>query len=338
MEEAGKWPRSRIAVADATIAQVLVFDSSGRLTHRFGGEGEGPGELENLGMLGKCAGDTLVTGDPYRYNFFDSEGNFIRTVSFGSASDRPIAWLVSEDCLRFLVSGQSMPDPVGDEGLDYKYLAWSDETFTVRDTVTRVVFGQYQPMPGSEGGETFLTYPQVPWTTRTPFPVAHEDLIVGYGRWAELRAFGPDGRLKRIARWHAEPEPITGEDRQRFEDEKAACEARYQTRCRALEDFAWLPSHKFFFDKLVLDADGNIWARSVSPTSLGSSDSNVRGEPAGPERWTVLGSSGEWLGTVQMPEGLALAQVTNGRVYGVYRDELGVATVRVLVERNGNAS
>ena len=62
-------------------------------------------------------------------------------------------------------------------------------------------------------------------------------------------------------------------------------------------------------------------------------------DPPVPERWIVFASSGEWLGTVQMPDGLALAQVANGRVYGVYRDELGVATVRVhLIERNGNAS
>ncbi len=105
------------------------------------------------------------------------------------------------------------------------------------------------------------------------------------------------------------------------------------------EDFTWLPSHKFFFDELVLGADGNIWARSVSPTSLGSSDANRRGDPPVPERWIVLASSGEWLGTVQMPDGLALEQVANGRVYGVHRDELGVATVRVhRIERNGNAS
>ena len=329
----------RIAVADATIAQVLVFDSSGLLTHRFGGEGEGPGELEDLGMLQKCAGDTLITADPYRFNFFDSLGNFIRTVRSGSASD-PITWLVSRDCRSFLVSDQRMPDPVGEEGLDYIDLAWSDETFAVRDTVARVAFGQSQPMRRrSEGGQTFLAYPQVPWTMRMPFPVAHEDLIVGYGRWAELRAFGPDGRLKRIARWHSEPEPITGEDRRRFEDEKAACETRYQTRCRALEDFTWLPSHKFFFDKLLLDSDGNIWARSVSPTSLGSSDSNLRGDPRVPERWTVLASSGEWLGTVELPDGLALAQVANGRVYGVHRDELGIATVRVhRIEKSRDAS
>lgn len=326
----------RIAVADATVSQVLVFDASGRFTNRFGGEGEGPGELANLGGLKKCGADTIITGDPYRFNFFDAEGNFVRTVVYGSSAGR-IAWLVSEDCRRFLVSGQPRPDP-GDEGVEHVYLAWSDETFTKRDTVARVVFLQYQTMR-SPGGEVRVTRPQVPWTMTMALPVANEHLVVGYGLRAELRFFGPGGRLERVARWHAQPQPITGEDRGRFEDEKIACEARYQTRCPALADFSWLPSHKFFFDKLILDSDGNVWARAVRPTSLGSADRNLRGEPVGPEHWTVLDSSAKWLGTVRMPDGLALEQVANGRVYGVHRDELGVATVRVhRIEKGGDAS
>ena len=317
-----------IAVADATIAQVLVFDSSGRFAHRFGGEGEGPGELRNLGLLAKCAGDTLITGDPYRRNFFDSQGNFIRTVSHGTAGGRPNLWLVSADCLSFLVSGRVTMNPVGDEGFVYIHLGWSDETFAVRDTVARVVVGQFQALADPEGS---VGYAEVPWTSTMPIPVASEDLILGYGRWAELRFHGPDASLKRVARWHAAPESITAEDRRLFEEERAACEARYQSQrsCNALEEFTWLPSHKFFFDKLVLGAGGNIWVRSVPETSLGSSDSNLRGGPVDPERWTVLSPAGQWLSTVELPGGLALMQVANGRAYGVHRDELGVATVRV---------
>ena len=331
----------RIAVADASVAQVLVFDASGHFTHSFGGQGDGPGELENLGLLQKCDRDTIVTGSPYRRNFFDADGHYIRTVGFGSSSGRPLVWLVAPDCLRFLVSDR-VPNPVGDEGLQHLYLAWSDETFAARDTVARVVVAQSQPMSNPAG---YVGYAQVPWTTSMLIPVVDEDLILGYGRWAELRSYGPDGNLRRIARWHAEPQPIAAEDRRRFEEERAACLARFEGRtpvegvCDALSDFTWLPSHKFFFDKLVLDADGNVWARSVSATSLGSGDANRRRERPGPEHWTVLTSSGEWLGTVQMPDGLVLEQVANGRVYGVHRDELGVATVRVhLIEKVGDAS
>lgn len=68
---------------------------------------------------------------------------------------------------------------------------------------------------------------------------------------------------------------------------------------------------------------------------FGAIDSNLRGEVRGLERWTVLASSGAWLGTVQMPDGLSLEQVANGRVYGVHRDDLGVATVHVHVIDEG---
>ncbi len=331
----------RIAVGDRTVDQVFVFDASGRSSHQFGGEGEGPGEVDNLRRLVQCAGDTLITVGSFRFNFFDSEGNFVRSVSFGGSGDGFRALpVVSRDCLRFLMH-DPVPDPVGDEGLRQVHLAWSDESFAVRDTVTHVVVGQSHPMSNPGG---YTSYMPVPWTTMMTAPVAHENLIVGYGRRSELRSFGPDGRLKRIARWHAEPEPITAEDRRRFEDEVAACEARYREGpqveglCRTLEDFTWLPPHKFFFDKLVLDPNGSIWARAVDSASLGAIDSNHRGEPRGPERWTVLASSGEWLGTVQMPDGLSLEQVANGSVYGVHRDELDVATVRVhRIEKGGAA-
>lgn len=329
----------RIAVGDGRVDQVFVFDAAGRFSHGFGGEGEGPGEVDNLGGLAQCAGDTLITMGSYRRNFFDSGGDFVRSVSFGGSGDRFMAWpLVSLDCLKFLVSDQ-VPNPVGDEGLRQIYLAWSDDTFAAWDTVTRVVSGQSRRMSNPDG---HVSYMPIPWTTTMPRPVASEDLTLGYGRRAELRSFGPDGHLKRITRWHAPPQPITAADRRRFEDEVAACKARFRASpqveglCRTLEDFTWLPPHKFFFDKLVLDPDGSIWARAIDPTSLGSIDSNHRGERRGPERWTVLAPSGEWLGTVQMPDGLALEQVANGRVYGVHRDELGLARVRVhRIEEGG---
>ena len=63
------------------------------------------------------------------------------------------------------------------------------------------------------------------------------------------------------------------------------------------------------------------------------------GEGEGPGKSTVLSQTGEWLGTVELADGLELEQVVNGRVYGVHRNELGIATVRVhRVEKGGDAS
>lgn len=96
-------------------------------------------------------------------------------------------------------------------------------------------------------------------------------------------------------------------------------------RCRVqLSDYPWLPEHKAFFDKLMADDGENLRVRALPPPG------------AAPERWTVLSADGCWLGVVRMPEGFALSQVARDRVYGVHRDELGVATARVYrLERSG---
>lgn len=79
-----------------------------------------------------------------------------------------------------------------------------------------------------------------------------------------------------------------------------------------------------FFDRLKADDEGNLWVRALATP-----------DPA-PERWTVLGSGGRWLGVVRMPGGFTLSTVARGRVHGVHRDELGVATVRVYrLQRGG---
>ncbi len=323
----------RIAVADASLAQVLVFDASGRFLYRFGGEGEGPGELRYLGGLRKCEGDTLVTASAHAFNFFDAGGSFVRRMSLRAGGSRPVVWQVSGDCRSFLVGDRTMPNPSGEEGYSFDFVGWTDETLARRDTVARLVIGQYQAMTMGGGG---TAYANIPWTGMSPLPVGGEEAIIGYGRWPELRFVGRAG-LKRIVRWHADPEPVTGEDRQRFGHERAACLARFEgaipmeNGCTALDEFTWLPSHKLHFDALLQDSEGNVWVRAVAANSLGSGDQNRRREPAEPERWTVLSSSGEWLGTVRMPDGLSLQQVASRRLYGVHRDLLGVSRVHVHV-------
>ena len=139
--------------------------------------------------------------------------------------------------------------------------------------------------------------------------------LTRYSQRAELRIVASEGSLKRILRWHATPDPITDEERRQWNNEQEV--GRESGRRIQLDDFPWLPEHKAFFDRLLADDEGNIWVRTPPPP-----------DPA-PERWTVLGSGGRWLGAVRMPDGFGLNQIARGRVYGIHRDELGVPTVRV---------
>ena len=308
-----------LVVGDISTSEVMVFDTLGRLTHRFGGKGDGPGELEDFGAVHLCAGDTIIAADAYAYNFFDSEGRFIRRMATvdGETGTPVNVYLTSGDCQRFVVTRDRFRPrmPEGPEGLTYWDFAWTDDSFTGRDTVARV--------PANHVYRDGAFIRQVPWTQPVyPILTAGDNLVFGYSRRAELRVVDPSGELLRILRWHAAPDPITSEEKRQWDEDQEV--GRESGRRVQLSDYPWLPEHKAFFDKLKADDEGNIWVRDLLPP-----------DPA-PERWTVLGSGGRWLGVVEMPGGFTLSTVARGRVYGVHRDELGVPTARVYrLDRGG---
>ena len=297
-----------LVAGDASTSEVIVFDSTGQFIHRFGGKGEGPGELEDFSTVFTCEGDTIIAADAYAYNYFAADGRFLRRLAtVDGRTQSPLGvFLRSGDCRRFLVTDRyRATEP---EGLTYWDVAWTDESFMGRDTVARAIAGHEMRY------EEIFTR-AVPWTTRVqPIRLMGDDLLFGYSQRAELRIVASDGALKRILRWDATPDPITSEERQQWNNQQEV--GSESGRRIQLSDFPWLPEHKSFFDRLLADDEGNIWVRTPPPS-----------DPA-PERWTVLGSDGRWLGAILMPDGFGLNQVARGRVYGIHRDELGVPTVR----------
>ena len=306
-----------LVVGDISTSEVMVFDSLGRLTHKFGGRGEGPGELEDFGGADTCGGDTIIARQPGTSNFFDSEGRFIRRLETVDPKTRmrPSVSLTT-DCRRFLVTDYPYQTaPEGPEGLSYWVFAWTDDSFLGRDTVARA--------PARHAYQDGRFVRHVPWTAPvSPIRMTGDDLVFGYSQRAELRVVSSGGELKRILRWHATPDPITSEEKRQWDEEQEV--GRESGRRVQLSDYPWLPDHKAFFDKLKADDQGNLWARDLPPP-----------DPS-PERWTVLSAEGRWLGVVQMPDGFTLSTVARGRVYGVHRDELRIATARVYrLERGG---
>ena len=211
-----------LVVGDIRTSELMVFDTLGQLTHKFGGKGDGPGELKDFGAVYTCAGDTIIAADPYAFNFFDSEGRFIRRVATVDGGTRtPLAvFRTSADCQRFLVTEDPYrtPAPEGPEELTYWVYAWTDDSFTVRDTVARAAARHvYQ-----DG--IFTRF--VPWTADVyPIRVTGDNLVFGYSQRAALRVVGPGGELKRILRWQAAPDPVTSEDRRRWNESQRVGES-----------------------------------------------------------------------------------------------------------------
>lgn len=327
-------PSGRFAVGDERSAVVSVFDSDGQLVHRFGGRGEGPGELGGIWDLYGCAADMVVVRFRTQLSFFGGDGEFIRRINSSGAGTTWGVQALAPDCRRFIVSRRvnGPAPPAGQEWLSSRVLAQTDETFVVRDTIARQVSGEM--FTGSLRGEEASVV--LPWTPVDPnVELRGEQLVAGFGRWAEFRIHSLRGGLEQVIRWSPIPDEVTAADRERYREKRNDFLATYGNSpdalfsFPALREFPRVPMHKPFFDGLLVDDLGNIWARHFPSNGLGIQDLRPPRDPAPPEIWTVLDSAGVWLGPVHLPDGFAAHAVANDRVYGVHTAPLGAQTVRV---------
>ena len=327
-------PSGRFAVADEHSAVVSVFDPDGQLVHRFGGRGEGPGEVGGIWNLYGCTGDTVIVRFRTELSFFDGDGNFIRRINSSGAGTTWSLEAIAPSCRNFIASRSATgpTPPAGQEWLLRSVLVHTDDGFVVTDTVAQEVTGE--GLTGSRRGEDVFV--ALPWTpVDANVELRGDHLIAGFGRWAEFRVHSLGGALEQLIRWHATLDEVTAADRDRYMAKRDEFLARYEGSPDALlsfpslRDFPRVPTHKPFFDRFLVDDAGNIWARHFPSTGLGIQDLRPPRDPAPPETWTVLDSAGVWLGPVHLPDGLAAHEVANDRVYGVHTSPLGAQTVKV---------
>ncbi len=335
-------PSGRFAVADEHSAVVSVFDPDGQFVHRFGGRGEGPGEVGGIWDLYGCAGDTVVVRFRSELSFFGGDGEFIRRVNSAGAGTTWSLEAVAPYCGNFIASRSAAgpTPPAGQEWLLRSVLVHTDDAFVATDTVAQEVTGE--GFTGSLRGEDVFV--ALPWTpVDANVELRGNQLLAGYGRWAEFRVHSLGGRLEQLIRWHATPDDVTAADHDRYMAKRSEFLARYEGSPDALfsfpslREFPRVPTHKPFFDRFLIDDAGNIWARHFPSTGLGIQDLRPPRDPAPPETWTVLDSTGVWLGPVHLPSAFAAHEVANGRLYGVHTSPLGEQTVRVyqLVQARG---
>ena len=327
-------PSGRLAVADEHSAVVSVFDPDGQFVHRFGGRGEGPGEVGGIWDLYACAGDTVIVRFRTELSFFGGDGEFIRRINSVGAGTTWALRATAPDCGQFVASrsAEATTPRVGQEWLSRRVLVRTDDAFVVSDTIAWEVSGEMF-IASLEGGEIPVV---LPWTpVNSNVALRDGQLVAGFGRWAEFRVYSLEGGPEQWVRWNPAPDPVTPADHDRYTAKRIEFVARYgdsplmRVSFPSLRELPRVPSHKPFFDGFLIDDAGNIWARHFPSTGLGIQDLRPPRHPAPPETWTVLDSAGVWLGPVHLPDGFAAHEVANDRVYGVHTSPLGAQTVRV---------
>ena len=303
----------RLWVVDGQSGELRIFEPDGTHLRTVGGRGQGPGEFLQPQLLGGSAGGEIAVWDPgnARLTVLDGRGDPARTIALETGERAPPRSYAAFQDGSLLVQFPRLvePPPPGALLLD-----------TTRLERMELPSGSSRPQ-GEVAGPSWI------WTgsRQVPVPFTANPGLALEGSLVHL-ASGPDFRV--VAMENGAVREIYGVDRpprpveERHTDAYAETVERLYPGEDAIEflealDHPARPASLPAYSALILADDGRIWARvfSVDPTGMGE--------------WDIYGDDRSWLGRVETPVGLRVTQVVQGRVVGVWYDNLGVEYVRI---------
>ena len=308
-----------IAVAEVQSGEIRVFDTTGEHEFTLGGQGEGPGEFRTPALVAEFGPDSLVGYDARlrRTTIFPRSGGMPRTLPnsvdgnfsvFGTAGRGPL--------LLYSPGGGYRPDlDPGGQWVETPVIAMdsnsgaSDTIATLPDRWRIVDPDGNAPMPQP------LLY--------AVHAVASDGFYWGTPDSYEVSKYDWSGRLQRIIRREAEPQPVEPAMLEAYVDARLE-EARQRQGDEAvpplrerLEGDDYLDELPYFSAGFV-DREDRLW--------LGTFEWP---DPSGPVSWSVFDSTGAWIWDVMSPTGLRLVDATADLVLAVAQDPLGVPSVQV---------
>jgi hypothetical protein len=316
----------RMFVLDAQAQQVRVFSAQGDYELSFGGPGAGPGELGPGALFVlRSAGDTILVPDlaNRRINRYAPNGSSIGSSPLELEKGLPMVYRsTTSGTVAQQIRPLALPDLPATDSMDAIVLLASDGSVT--DTLIKFPTGGTISLGGSSP-EINLYSPEPSWDIR-------DDLKVLYGRNEAYRIglYSAGGQLERIVTKPFERMPVTDRDKQAVMGSleklwsQAGVPPAVIPRLRALVNFGeFLPA----FANIQAGPQGTTWIQHVQRASDLSDEQlenyNIIEESGAPD-WDVFDSQGRLLGIVTMPDRFAPRVFSGDRIYGVWRDELGV--------------
>lgn len=332
----------RVAVGTNAPPRVLVFEADGSLSTAVGREGEGPGEFSWVASVVELPGDSLGVWDSSRrrISVFTADGALVREVDLSDTApfsaravpnDRVsagVTHLLPAGAGSMIVWGEGMFGPRPDE-----VTVLRSELPAHRIGPDGEVLATYGPLPGMTilaGGQAGML--PVPFGARTYATTSDGDFVVGTAESTELRIYGPDGAPVRIVRWPDRDRPVGGDLLVRWTEMLDSIPEMLREDVRSMSRPERVPA----FEGLVSTDEGEILVGDY-PGPLGLL--SLRRADFGPEafrperrmparRWLVFDGDGALTARLETPEGFEPYAVRDGRMWGVFSDELDVESVR----------
>lgn len=318
VRDAHRYPDGRLAIANGGSHEVRFYDEDGRYLHAVGGQGDGPGEFQNVASLWSRPGDTLWAYDSRHRSFtvLDPTGTFVRTATIRG-------------------EGVFFPNGVFEDGAVLGqafqvFVAGEARAGALRLPVTISVYGPHEggetPLGEWPGSEMFVSTAGRRMAVRGLVfgrqlfaIVAADRAVIGSSDERAFELVGRDGTVERIARVGGPLDPVPDGAFDRYVEETLATSEGDDLRRMWADLFAGMPRHDTYpaFEALRADSEGRIWM------------ADYRGPGEEVRLWTVFRPDGWMLGRVRTPDGLRLLEIGDDYIIGVSRDELEVERVRV---------
>lgn len=310
-----------IVVPDLRTNELRFFGGDGVFHRTVGGTGDGPGEFRSV-RVWPGAADTLWVDDPRlgRVTMLDPEGGFVKSVRIQAESGMgfPTAFASSSDG-GFWVTSATGGFGAGADGLLDEFEIFFS-AYDASGNFERVIadfLGPHQWAHTSGGMTSADNLPfSVGWTVHAG---TLDRIFVGSGLDPEVEVWSREGELIRLIHWKDTPREVSASDIDRFKDDLLA---RYEGSDR--EEFwnGWLRDVPFpevmpTFDKLIVDRTGHLWARKYQPSW------------EDPQVWYTFTPDGRWLGDVTVPPTLAITDIGEEYILGIWRNEMEVEYVRM---------
>lgn len=343
-----------VAVGTERPPRVLVFEADGGLAGTLGREGEGPGEFRRVGSVVPLGAgppsaespasdspglDSLAVWDPdrRRLSVFSGEGRFLREADLSELvplSPMAAATLDGLTAVTHLLpstSGSLVLFSVGMTGPGGGVRRVEAPSYRIAPHGELLV--TFGPFPGEEtfyfGAGEGGTFPY-PFSAGTYGATVGDALVVGTAESPELRLYDSTGALGRVVRWPDHDRTLGGPfltDWNDFVDdwldERSPGEA---TVLREMWEEVPLRDRFPAYEDVIATDAGQIWVGAYAGEHITMYP--PRNLPPPERRWLVFDADGALVATVGTPEGFQPHAVRDGRVWGVYMDELEVESVR----------
>ncbi len=328
------FPDGRILIADGMANEIRVFGSGGNYLNTLGSEGPGPSEFGGLGPISVLNGDSVVGRDmgASRNVIFASDGTGSRTVSGPSTYWNDLvgvhvaAWMPDGSSI-VTHSVQRSEYPAGTNLVRAEWHLFDPDGYHL------AFIGRLPEIRAHNEGEGKAP---LAFSRRAGIYPDSSGFWHGFPESWELVHHTANG-IDRIVRINRQPALVTEEIRESYRGWDAEA-GRIQAeglppRFRSIVE-ARVAERRFAerfpaYRRFLISKDGFFWLANYESIEDLSNPAKSWGVPSEEEEWTVLSPSGQWLGTVAVPRGVAIQAVTEDRIVGIKKDLVDVQYVVV---------